>query len=631
MSLLEEIFRAVIATSWRASFLIGVLLVLRRGLRGQVAARLWFCVWIAVAVRLLLPVSLPTAWSPFNLHPWPAFASGGARPPAEVEAVPPEPVRSGEIVGRASEPSGGFPVTAGLSAMGGGALLWGGGVGVLLFLRFWAWGRFARRVRHSAVEPSPKVASRLTAAARALGATGQAFRITDAVGAPALHGILRPQILFPPGFVEQLSPGELRLVIAHELAHARRRDLLADAILHLAAVVHWFNPLAWVAARVARQECELACDESVLTRLPASERGPYGAALLRLARLTHGISGPRFTLGVVNARGQLKQRIQMITANRSFMNVGTLLGGALSLGCLGLSFTREATAQVTPAGEPPALVQAQPGPASGAPAPGIVYSPAVDRLDVLFPNGVVAAVADRTITVADVRRYIAPVVPKLQQDARTQEEFNGKLAVLQNSAVRDLVTRTLLIRQFHDRKEGEEPRQVAAEQVDTYVADLIAERFGGDRSKFLAHLKARGQTQRDHRQEIEEEIIYNYMRAQERKASGTVARPTPARDPRTIHLRIIQLTRAEGETDAALLEKANAILARFRNGERFEHLAREFDQSGRRERGGDWGWQGPADLRAEYRDAVLALQKGTVSAPIVVREACLLLYAEDRR
>ena len=40
---------------------------------------------------------------------------------------------------------------------------------------------------------------------------------------------------------------------------------------------------------------------------------------------------------------------------------------------------------------------------------------------------------------------------------------------------------------------------------------------------------------------------------------------------------------------------------------------------------------GAADMRAEYRDAFLALKKGEVSAPILAKEGCFLFYAEDRR
>jgi len=296
-----------------------------------------------------------------------------------------------------------------------------------------------------------------------------------------------------------------------------------------------------------------------------------------------------------------------------------------------LSFTREVSAQTAPSGPAPERL---PAPAAASPEPGrstIVYNSSVDRLDALFPTGVVATLADRSITVADVRRYVAPLIPKLQRDASNQDEFNAKLTLLQNSAVKDLVARMLLIRQFHDQKAGEQAKQIPAVYVDTSIADSVKERFEGDRSKFLAHLRERNLTLAEYRKEVEEDIIYNYMRSQERKLAGTVTRPIADRDGPRIRLRIIQLTRLGDDTDAALLEKASAILARFRNGESFESLAREFDQSGRADRGGDWGWQGPTDLRVEYRDTVMALNKGEVTAPILAKDACLLLYAEDRR
>lgn len=43
----------------------------------------------------------------------------------------------------------------------------------------------------------------------------------------------------------------------HELGHWRRRDLWTQALMQVAVVVHWFNPLVWLAARLARTDCEL--------------------------------------------------------------------------------------------------------------------------------------------------------------------------------------------------------------------------------------------------------------------------------------------------------------------------------------------------------------------------------------
>ena len=631
MNSLETIFHAFIETSWRTSCLIAFVLGLRRLLQGRVAARVLSWVWIAVAVRLLIPVSLPAAWSPFNLV-------AGATAPVHgalaftLPAV--TPLQDGLNIERAVGTAGSDAFVAARPALTMGewaALIWTIGVTGLLLMRGLAWVRFARKLRRSIALPSEATATLLADASRPLDMRGVSVQITDAVTGPGLYGIVRPRILFPPGFVERLTPAELRLTLEHELAHVRRRDLLADTLLHVAVVLHWFNPLVWLVVRAAKQDCEVACDETVLRRLSETECERYGATLLSIARLSTVARGSAFTLGVVASRNQIKRRIQMIVENRTFTPGGMLASGALFAALTGLSFTSELVAQATlqsgvPSAPSSASVAAQ------SSATGIVYHPSVDRLDALFPTGVVATVADRSITVADVRSYIAPLIPKLQQDSSTQEDFNRKLTLLQNSAVKDLVARGLLIRQFHDQREGEPAKEISAPIVDKAIADTITERFGGDRSKFLEHLKERGLTQRDYRKQIEEDIIYNYMRGQERKASAPVSQSRiEAAAERPIRLRLIQLTRAAGETDASLLEKANAILARFRSGERFADLAREFDQSKKRDAGGDWGWMGAADLRAEYRDAFVALKKGDVSAPILAKEGCFLLYAEDQR
>jgi peptidyl-prolyl cis-trans isomerase SurA len=631
MNLLEATLQGFLDTSWRASGLILLVLGFRRWIRAHLPARLLFWVWIAVAVRLLWPVSLPAAWSPYNLVSLSKIYEYTPIPPKWHEPAALE-IAEPMLTGGPVLPSSGVLTKKSNSAGEWAALIWVVGAAALLLSRVVASLRFARTIRHSASRPNAATSAVLTEALKSFDARGVKVLVTNAVCAPALYGIFRPRILFPSGFLEKLSLSELRLTLAHELAHVRRRDLLADVLIHLSVAVHWFNPLVWLAARAGRDDCELACDEAVLCGVERSERESYGATLLRIAQLTSEGPTPRFALGVVTSKAQIKRRIQMIIADKSFPLSRTLLCAALSAAITGLSFTSELTAQIAnPDTAPfPNATTAQTTAALESSAADIVYNPSVDRLDVLFPTGVVATVGDRSIAVADVRQYTAPLIPKLKADARTQDEFNGRLAILQNSAVKDLVARALLIRQFHDAKDGA-AKQIPGNYIDNSIADEISERFGGDRSKFLAYLKERGLKQRDYRKQVEEQIIYNYMRGQERKMAGTVQRVKSDSAERPIRLRIIQLTRADGESDAALLGRANEILGRFRNGESFEILARQFDESGKREQGGDWGWQGPPDLRSEFRDAVLALKKGEISAPILAKDSCLLFYAEDRR
>lgn len=259
-----------------------------------------------------------------------------------------------------------------------------------------------------------------------------------------------------------------------------------------------------------------------------------------------------------------------------------------------------------------------------------------ESLRLRFANGIAAVVESKVITVDDIRRELAPILPQIRRESRNQQEFAQKLERVQEEIVRNLVDRALIVREFYK----DEKRKIPASYVDNAIQEQLTTQFEGDRARFLAYLKSRGFTLRDYRREMEEEIIYGYMRGQQRKSANIVS---PARveayyaanqerfyQEEQIHLRMIQLTRGD-QTDSQLLAGAEAIQARFVNGAKFEDLAREFTQDARKSKGGDWGWQKRADLKSDFSDPLFALQPGQMSRPILQKEGVYLLYAEDRK
>lgn len=272
------------------------------------------------------------------------------------------------------------------------------------------------------------------------------------------------------------------------------------------------------------------------------------------------------------------------------------------------------------------------------PAPaGPSSDPVAQNLNLRFANGIVAVAEEKIITVADVMQYIGPLLPQLRNEARNEKEFQERLEQLQDSAIQDLIDRVLIVKEF--RKD--EKRQIPIQYIDNALADEIAERFEGDRSKFLAYLRAKGQTVRDYRKEIEENIIFQYMQGQQRKSQSVVS---PVRIETyynenkdrfyredEVHLRLIQLTRTETETDATLTEQANMIGARIKAGEKFEDLAKQFSKDLKRSKGGDWGWLKRSDFRKEFSEVAFALKKGEASGPLLLPEGAFILFAEDRR
>ncbi len=276
---------------------------------------------------------------------------------------------------------------------------------------------------------------------------------------------------------------------------------------------------------------------------------------------------------------------------------------------------------------------ANPTPVAAAPAPAL---PLDDGLNLRFANGIAAVVESKVITVDDIRRELAPILPQIRRDSRNQQEFSQKLEKVQDDIIRNLVDRALIVREF--RKD--EKRQIPASYIDNALSEQLTTQFEGDRARFLAYLKSRGFTLRDYRKEVEEDIIYGYMRGQQRKSLNVVspakveayyaANQAKFHEDEQVHLRLIQINRGELD-DAQLLAKAGEILAKFKAGEKFEDLAKQYTEDARKAKGGDWGWQKRADLKPEFSEPLFSLQPGKVSEPILQREGVYLLFAEERK
>ncbi len=91
----------------------------------------------------------------------------------------------------------------------------------------------------------------------------------------------RPAVMLPAAAAEW-SAERMRVVLLHELAHARHGDWLLQMAAEALRCVWWFNPLAWVVRARLRRESEHAADDLVLARgVPAAT---CATQLLELAR-----------------------------------------------------------------------------------------------------------------------------------------------------------------------------------------------------------------------------------------------------------------------------------------------------------------------------------------------------------
>ena len=207
------------------------------------------------------------------------------------------------------------------------------------------------------------------------------FLRSDRATMPMACGVLRPAVMMPKE-ADEWPTERLRIVLLHELAHVKRRDCLTHLVAQLACALHWFNPLAWIAARNVRTERERACDDLVLA---AGTHGPdYADQLLEIARVMRAGHYPAVLAGATLAmahRSQLEGRLMAILDPRVPHAALTKLRAAAATTVCCAAVVPLATVQPWTSAipdAPPAVVmeQVQPPQPAAQPAPAPAPQPA---------------------------------------------------------------------------------------------------------------------------------------------------------------------------------------------------------------------------------------------------------------
>lgn len=124
---------------------------------------------------------------------------------------------------------------------------------------------------------------------------------TDQINSPFLLGVIKPRIYFPVTMKEE----ESRYVLQHEQMHLKRKDYLVKPFCFLVLVLHWFNPLVWVAFLLMEKDMELSCDEAVIRSSKVDIRSNYSLALLNASMKLNRLKLP-IAFGESNTKNRIK-------------------------------------------------------------------------------------------------------------------------------------------------------------------------------------------------------------------------------------------------------------------------------------------------------------------------------------
>lgn len=139
------------------------------------------------------------------------------------------------------------------------------------------------------------------------------LRASRAIGSPVLYGWRRPVILVPQGWLGSLTADELRAILAHEVAHVKRRDFLANSLQRLIEIPLFFHPGAWLASRRIALAREELCDAWALSL--GTDAASYARSLAAAAERTQSAFAP-VSLGIAESRFTLLRSVEAIMQSR---------------------------------------------------------------------------------------------------------------------------------------------------------------------------------------------------------------------------------------------------------------------------------------------------------------------------
>lgn len=285
---MEQIFIRILNMSFTAGIVILLVIILRLFLR-RLPKVLSCLLWTVVLFRLLCPISFSSAVSLFGILRISSTEQG------QIDYIP-------ENIGVMEQPEVVLPVPMATDAINAalppaavensanpmqvilfiGMCIWMSGILIMTIYTVTAYLKLHRRLRNAVKEKD------------------NIYRASD-ITTPFVCGLFSPRIYLPEKLADgssALGEREKQYILLHEQIHIKRRDYIWRFVSFLALVIHWFNPLVWLAFFLSGRDMEMSCDEAVIRKLGSNVKKEYSASLLALA------SGRRIVPGTPLAFGE---------------------------------------------------------------------------------------------------------------------------------------------------------------------------------------------------------------------------------------------------------------------------------------------------------------------------------------
>lgn len=239
-----------------------------------------YILWSVALLRLLVPFSFESMLSLIPINPRPISNESLYVAQTNIGVISGQEITISPNLTTANIAEPVNPMQTFISI---GAMLWIAGIFLLLIYSLFTLYRLKGRLASSVHEKDN-------------------IYISHEIDMPFVLGLIRPKIYLPVS----LSESERDYIVLHEQTHIKRLDHVFRIIGYLALLVHWFNPLVWIAFHVSGKDMEMSCDESVIKAFGDKVKSDYSISLLSLATGRRNIGVTPLAFGEGDTKGRVK-------------------------------------------------------------------------------------------------------------------------------------------------------------------------------------------------------------------------------------------------------------------------------------------------------------------------------------
>lgn len=330
------VFNYLLEATLFGSVLIFLVFAVRLLLRHRLGSRAVYAMWLIVAARLMLPISIP---NPFMDAFRPGFSTDvAARPVADQvrqRLIDTGYTVSSMLPGDGSDTFARLALRTRTGEIGKWFLLaW-----LLIAVCVAAWlllraDKFAARVRKNRVrvldEEEQQLYQELCSRYKVKPVP---VYYVDRLPASCLVGVWKPMIGLPLDVPKE----HLSLLLSHQLCHLRAREPFFGVVRSLCCAMHWFNPLVWMAAWLSYRDGEMACDDRVTAKLHDMDRLAYANVIVSAGERERA-SGMDVSVGASFTDRHIRQRVTSVIRCVRGSRIGIALGSLAAAVVLVFSF-----------------------------------------------------------------------------------------------------------------------------------------------------------------------------------------------------------------------------------------------------------------------------------------------------